>query len=78
MLMQEFHSKLVSSKEQSILFEALRRLRLLEDPQRMVTANTDGDGDGDGDGDAMVGWTIWGDASGSASPSSSFAPAGAA
>jgi hypothetical protein len=63
MFIKEFHSKLVARKEQTVLFDALRRLRLLDDPKRMVMANSDGDGDG---GDSSIhGWTVWGDASGS-------------
>lgn len=58
MLIHEFHSKLVARNEKNALFEAMRRLRLLDSPQRMV-ASADGD-----DGDAIDGWTIWGDASG--------------
>lgn len=57
MFMQEFYSKLASS-EQSPLFDALRKLRLLPDPKHMM-ANAEEDG-----GDAIVGWTVWGDASG--------------
>lgn len=56
MFIREFNSKLSSRKEESVLFEALRKLRLLDDPQRMVAADPD-----DG-GDAIVGWTVWGDA----------------
>lgn len=59
MLIHEFHSKLAAPKEQSALFDALRRLRLLDDPKRMVKA------DADGDADVINGWTVWGDASGS-------------
>jgi hypothetical protein len=59
MLIHEFHSKLMARKEQSVLFDALRRLRLLDGPERMV-ANTDGDGDDGGDGgDGMRAWNIW-------------------
>lgn len=63
MLIHEFHSKLVARKEQSVLFDALRRLRRLDDPERMV-ANTDGDGGDGGDSGAINGWNIWSDASG--------------
>lgn len=61
MLIQDFYSKLTTRKEQGILFEALRRLRLLEDPQCMVVANSDGDSDGGGDS-SVARWTVWGEA----------------
>lgn len=71
MLIHEFHSKLVTRKEQSILFDALRRLRLLDGPERMM-ANTDGDGgdggDGGGGGDGLAAWNIWTGTSGTAAP----------
>lgn len=58
MFIREFHSKLVAQKEQGALFDALRRLSLLDGPEQMV-AKADS-----GDGDTMDGWTIWSDVNG--------------
>lgn len=58
MLIHEFHSRLVARNEKNALFEAMRRLRLLDSPQRMV-ASADSD-----DGDALDGWTIWSEPTG--------------
>ncbi|HYO15741.1 MAG TPA: hypothetical protein VE685_21290 [Thermoanaerobaculia bacterium] len=58
MRIHDFRLRLVSRGEQSILFEALRRLTLLEDPQRMVVASSDDDDD-DGDAARPPGWMVW-------------------
>lgn len=49
---QEFFLELRSRGDQSALFQALRKLTLLEDPQSMMMADAT-------DGDADVGWMVW-------------------
>lgn len=62
MLIDEFRSRLLDRKDQSALFDALGRLRLLDSPERMV-ANADDDG-GDGGSGTTIGWNVWSDATG--------------
>lgn len=49
MLIHEFHSKLGSRNDQSLLFDALRRLRLVKDLKSVAT-------------NAESGWILWTDA----------------
>jgi len=49
MQIQDFHSKLTSGNEPSILFQALRNLSQVEDTQTMFA---------EGD-DALVDWVAW-------------------
>lgn len=49
MQIQDFHSKLTSGDEASILFQALRNLSLVEDTRSMFN---------EGD-DALVDWVAW-------------------
>lgn len=41
MLIHDFHSKMVSGKEEGMLIEALRRLRKLENITLLMSASTD-------------------------------------
>jgi hypothetical protein len=59
MRIDEFCRMLTSRGEQSLLFQALRRLTLLEDLQRMVVANADDGGDDGGGDDRAPGWMVW-------------------
>ncbi len=50
MHIHDFHSKLTSTNEGGLLFEALRSLSQVEDPQAMFN----------GDADSVMGnWTTW-------------------
>jgi hypothetical protein len=49
MQIQDFHSKLTSGNEPSILFQALRNLSLVEDTQTMFAEGED----------AFVDWVAW-------------------
>jgi hypothetical protein len=57
MQIQDFHSKLTSGKEPSILFQALRNLSLVEDAQAVFAV----------EGDDMVDWGAWPPVGGDAS-----------
>jgi len=46
MSIYDFHSKFVSGGERNILFTALRRLSLLDDPRRLIAL-------------ADAGWPVW-------------------
>lgn len=60
MSINEFHSKLALRNDQSTLFHALRRLRLLDDVKRMAAAEEGG-------------WILWADdTQGPADDGSSF------
>ena len=69
MSIHDFHSKLMSGKEEGTLFEALRGLRKLARPALAAVAGeepsnwsvwTDGSTSGAGE-DATLGWTYWQD-----------------
>ncbi len=51
MFIRDFHSKLVSGKEEGRLFEALRKLNLIESPKAVTNEDS--------------AWSVWADGSGS-------------
>jgi hypothetical protein len=50
MSFHDFHSKLVSDQDANLLFTALRKLSLLDDPRQMTEE------------EPGPGWIVWGDA----------------
>lgn len=52
MSFHDFHSKLVSDQDANLLFTALRKLSLLDDPRQMAQ----------GEEEPGPGWIVWGDA----------------